>query len=174
MRTYTLLLCLALPFALLGCEDDATETAPASPADASETDTASNTADTTGNNADACVPWEGTPAGQPESVDAGEGACELGPGVEARTPELIDKQDCEFTESLAGTALIVNALVLQEPSITFLLDALNPIWANDIGTGNLVILFNILSHDLETGLIEVEAAGTPPYRRSDDSAPNRR
>jgi len=150
MRIHTLILCLALPFALLGCEDDAADPAPVSTPD---------TADTTSPAADACVPWEGTPAGQPEAVDVGDEACELGPGVATRVPELIDMQDCEFTESLAGTALLVNALVLQEPSITFLLDALNPIWENDIETGNLVILFNIISHDLETGLLEVEAGG---------------
>jgi hypothetical protein len=159
MRLSTLLLCLALPFTIAGCEDDAAESAPVSTPDVT-TDT-TDTTDTT--ETDVCVPWLGTPIGDPEVVDAGGAeTCELGPGVASRVPEILDMKDCSFPAPLTGTSLFVNALVLQEPDITFLLDALNPIWKNDIETGNLVILFHIISHDMETGLIEV-VAGAGAY-----------
>ena len=156
MRLSTLLLCLALPVAMLGCEgDDAAETATPAPTPDASADASAG--DTGSAQADACVPWEAIPMSDPEVVDAGEESCELGPGVTARVPELVDGSDCSFDAPLTGASLIVNALVLEEPAITFLLDALNPIWKSDIETGNLVILFNVVSHDLETGIIEVEA-----------------
>ena len=152
MRLRSLILCFALPFALVACADeDTAEPAPADPADT--TDASSTVADT----ADACEPWEGVPISAPQVADAGAESCQEGPGVASPEPELGDRKDCSFTEPLDGASLLVNALVLEEPAITFLLDALNPIWKADIESGKLVILFRVVSHDLETGLIEVEA-----------------
>ncbi|MBD89624.1 MAG: hypothetical protein CL940_04765 [Deltaproteobacteria bacterium] len=154
MRLQNALICLALPFTLLACSDDSSDPAPATTPDVTAGDTADDTA---ANDGDTCVPWEGVPVGEPEVVDAGSEACDLGPGVASPVPEVVDMKDCSFSEPLDGTSLLVNSLVLQEPAITFLLDALNPIWKADIESGKLVILFRVVSHDLETGLIEVEA-----------------
>jgi hypothetical protein len=106
---------------------------------------------------DACVPWELIPIPEPDVLTGGDDVCIKGPGVATVDPVEVSQEDCELTESLQGKTLIVNALVLLEPYIPFLLDTLNPIWEMDIGNGTLIVLFHIESHDLDTGLITVQA-----------------
>jgi hypothetical protein len=107
--------------------------------------------------ADACVPWDHDPIPEPDVIIGGDGVCIKGPGVPSVKPEEVTQTQCELTQSLAGKTLIINALVLLEPYIPFLLDTLNPIWQTDIENGTLIVLFHIESHDLEAGLITVLA-----------------
>lgn len=59
---------------------------------------------------------------------------------------------CELTVNLAGRTFFVDTLVLEEPKDDALLQAMNPMWARDIESGALILLFDAKVHD--------EAAGT--------------
>ena len=151
MRLVVLLTCL-LAFLLPACDDEGGN------------DTSATTPDATvdadvlvdGGTGDVCEPWQHTPMDDPLVADAGDDAtCELGPGIATVTPAIMDDTGCSMT-SLQGKTLAVNALVLEKPDVLFLLDALNPLWQQDIENGTLIILFNIVAHDLDTGRITVE------------------
>lgn len=54
---------------------------------------------------------------------------------------------CELTVDLAGRTYFVNTLVLEEPKDDALLQAMNPMWARDIESGALILLFDATEHD---------------------------
>lgn len=96
-------------------------------------------------------------AGHQDDSHGGAATCTDGPGVTPVTPDLTEDDSCVLDGSLEGKAFIVNGLVLSRPDDEFLLQILNPVWAGDIATGRLMLLFKVTEHDVDAGTATVRA-----------------
>jgi hypothetical protein len=94
----------------------------------------------------ACDGDSSTPAG---TQDAGP-TKDTGGGTDTAAPP------CDATPDLTGKVFLVDSIVIEEPDDQMLLDALNPLFATDIASGALVMLFHVTAWDPATGVAQVD------------------
>lgn len=63
---------------------------------------------------------------------------------------------CDATPDLTGKVFLVDSIVIEEPDDQMLLDSLNPLFATDIASGALVMLFHVTAWDPATGVAQVD------------------
>jgi len=127
--TLTTIFFVAFSFVFWGCGDDTTS---------SGTDT--NTAADSGSSADVVAPDQTAVSGL---------AC-LPAGVTISGTETI-VEDCSLDSSPVGKSYLVDSLLVTEPANDALLSQLNTLWASDIESGKLILIFHIVERDNDTG-----------------------
>lgn len=115
--------------------------------------------------------WMGCDSGSSEALDT-KGGVELSGDVVAeqtstdeREGEQVVQQPCANFPDLTGAAFRVLQMHATEPT-----DMIDDTWAADIANCDLVLVFHVISHDVASGIMEVEvtSAKATKTKKNDD------
>lgn len=143
----------ALAMFSVGCDDDTN----ASPDTVTTTDTAKDSAadgtnDTSGNETDGS--GSETTDGGPEATTCNEPLLTIDP---LGTLQAAEPAGCTLAGDPTGTTFLVDLLDINTPDSPAVTSAINPLFATDMKSGELVIVFRVTAYDAVTGEATVQA-----------------